>query len=306
MPNFEIIKGLVCPMITPFNQDLSVNTDAFVKLAKDLIDHGGSEGIAPFGTTGEALSVSLNDRMINLSALVEAGIDPAVMMPGTGLNNLEETAILCRQAAEYGCYGTMTLPPFYFTNVSDDGLYDYYSRLIDRVNHNAFRIFLYHIPQTSGMALSIDLVRRLHQAYPEHVVGVKDSSGNWENTKALLSIDGLVTYPGAETPLFEALTLGAPGCISATGNFNGRLIAEVINLFNQNDHAGAEKRHEDVKAIRDEFAGYPPIPMLKALKARTSGDMGWNRLCPPMMALDINEVADLEMKLKVNHGFGAV
>ena len=297
------LNGLISPVLTPFNDDLSVATDLYVDFAKQLLATGGCAGLAPFGTTGEALSVSIRERMESLDALVAAGIDPKLMMPGTGLTNLEDTATLTRHAAEHGCYGAMTLPAFYFKGVSDDGLFDYYSRLIDMVNHDDLRIFLYHIPQVSGVGLSIDLVRRLHEAYPEIIVGIKDSSGDWDNTAALLDIKTLITYPGAELPVIEAIKLGAPGCISATANLNGNGIAKVIDLCHAGDFDQAEEVHKTVKEIRYLFQDYAPIPAQKALLARGTGDSRWNNLRPPMMAMAPEKVADLEKTLKENYDF---
>ena len=302
MPTAKL-KGLISPVLTPFNDDLSVATDLYVDFAKQLLATGGCAGLAPFGTTGEALSVSIRERMESLDALVAAGIDPKLMMPGTGLTNLEDTATLTRHAAEHGCYGAMTLPAFYFKGVSDDGLFDYYSRLIDMVNHDDLRIFLYHIPQVSGVGLSIDLVRRLHEAYPEIIVGIKDSSGDWDNTAALLDIKTLITYPGAELPVIEAIKLGAPGCISATANLNGNGIAKVIDLCHAGDFDQAEEVHKTVKEIRYLFQDYAPIPAQKALLARGTGDSRWNNLRPPMMAMAPEKVADLEKTLKENYDF---
>lgn len=302
MPTAKL-KGLISPVLTPFNDDLSVATDLYVDFAKQLLATGGCAGLAPFGTTGEALSVSIRERMESLDALVAAGIDPKLMMPGTGLTNLEDTATLTRHAAEHGCYGAMTLPAFYFKGVSDDGLFDYYSRLIDMVNHDDLRIFLYHIPQVSGVGLSIDLVRRLHYAYPEIIVGIKDSSGDWDNTAALLDIKTLITYPGAELPVIEAIKLGAPGCISATANLNGNGIAKVIDLCHAGDFDQAEVVHKTVKEIRYLFQDYAPIPAQKALLARGTGDSRWNNLRPPMMAMAPEKVADLEKTLNENYDF---
>jgi len=302
MPTAKL-KGLISPVLTPFNDDLSVATDLYVDFAKQLLATGGCAGLAPFGTTGEALSVSIRERMESLDTLVAAGIDPKLMMPGTGLTNLEDTATLTRHAAEHGCYGAMTLPAFYFKGVSDDGLFDYYSRLIDMVNHDDLRIFLYHIPQVSGVGLSIDLVRRLHEAYPEIIVGIKDSSGDWDNTAALLDIKTLITYPGAELPVIEAIKLGAPGCISATANLNGNGIAKVIDLCHAGDFDQAEEVHKTVKEIRYLFQDYAPIPAQKALLARGTGDSRWNNLRPPMMAMAPEKVADLEKTLKENYDF---
>ena len=298
-----MIKGLISPVLTPFNNDLTVATDLYVDFAKQLLATGGCAALAPFGTTGEALSVSIRERMESLDALVAAGIDPKLMMPGTGLTNLEDTANLTRHAVEHGCFGAMILPAFYFKGVSDEGLFDYYSRLIDMVNHNDLRIFLYHIPQVSGVGLSIDLVRRLHETYPDIIVGIKDSSGNWENTAALLDIKTLITYPGAELPVIDAIKLGAPGCISATANLNGNGIAKVIDLCHAGDFDAAEELHQTVKEIRYLFQDYAPIPAQKALLARGTGDARWNNLRPPLMAMAPEKVADLEQTLKDKYNF---
>ena len=181
--------------------------------------------LAPFGTTGEALSIGSAERMAAIEGLIASGIDPKLVIPGTGLCNLPETIALSRHAMELGCAGVMTLPPFYFKGMGDDGYFDYFERLIDGVDHPELKIYLYHIPQVSGVGLSVELfVTRLRAAYPDIIVGIKDSSGDWDNTRRLLAIDGLIVYPGAELPVIDA-TAGGPGCISATANLNGGDIA---------------------------------------------------------------------------------
>ena len=289
-----MIKGLIAPILTPFDDNLNLDQARYNELAKHLLSTGLS-GLAPFGTTGEALSVSNAERKAALEGLVAAGIDPAVMIPGTGLCNLPDTIDLCRHAVSLGCAGVMTLPPFYFKGMSDDGLYDYYVRLIAGIDDPRLKIYLYHIPQVSGVGLSIDLVRRLHNDFPETVVGIKDSSGVWENTEALLGIDGLIVYPGAELPIIEAIRLGAPGCISATANLNGTDIAEVIDLCLAGKWDKAEAKHEKVKAVRLMFQEYAPIPAQKALLARSTGHKTWANLRPPLrpMADDaVDRLAD--------------
>ncbi|MGC6485126.1 MAG: dihydrodipicolinate synthase family protein [Candidatus Puniceispirillales bacterium] len=298
-----MIKGLISPVLTPFNADLSVAKDLYIDLAQKLLSTGGCAGLAPFGTTGEALSVGIDERIDALDALIDAGVDPSVMIPGTGLTNIVDTARLTRHAMDRGCHGAMILPAFYFKGVSDDGLYAYYSRLIEAVDHPQLKIYLYHIPQVSGVGLSPDLVARLHRDYPDIVVGIKDSSGDWENTSALLDIKTLITYPGAELPVIEAIRLGAPGCISATANLNGNGIAEVIDLCHAGKWDEAEKAHEKVRAIRLMFQDYAPIPAQKALLARATGDKRWNTLRPPMMAMDEKGVVALETALKEQFDF---
>ena len=275
-----MIKGLISPILSPFNDDLSFNQDLYNALARDLLDTGCS-GLAPFGTTGEALSVSSAERMAALEGLLESGIDPSVVIPGTGLCNLPETIALSRHAVERGCAGVMTLPPFYFKGMGDDGYFDYFERLIDGVGHPDLKVYLYHIPQVSGVGLSIDLVTRLRAAYPDVIVGIKDSSGDWDNTRRLLAIDGLIVYPGAELPVIDAIRLGAPGCISATANLNSRDIAHVIDLCHAGRWDEAEAAHKPVREVRMLFQDYAPIPAQKALLARRTGDTRWNNLRPP-------------------------
>lgn len=298
-----MIKGLISPILTPFNPDLSIATDLYIELAKKLLASGGCSGLAPFGTTGEALSVGIEERLAALDALIDAGIDPKVMIPGTGLTNFVDTARLTRHAVDRGCLGAMILPAFYFKGVSDDGIYAYYARLIEEVDHPGLHIYLYHIPQVAGVGLSPELVARLHRDFPDTVVGIKDSSGDWNNTAALLEIKSLITYPGAELPVIEAIRMGAPGCISATANLNGNGIAEVIDLCHAGKWDEAEKAHEKVRAIRMMFQDYAPIPAQKALLARATGDARWNTLRPPMMAMNQDNVIALETSLRDQFGF---
>ncbi|MGB1106769.1 MAG: dihydrodipicolinate synthase family protein, partial [Candidatus Puniceispirillaceae bacterium] len=237
------------------------------------------------GTTGEALSVSSSERMAALEGLIASGVDPQCIIPGTGLCNLPESIALSRHAVERGCAGVMTLPPFYFKGMGDDGYFDYFEKLIDGVDHPDLKIYLYHIPQVSGVGLSIDLVTRLRTAYPDVIVGIKDSSGDWDNTRRLLAIDGLIVYPGAELPVIDAIRLGGPGCISATANLNGGDIANVIDLCHAGKWDEAEAAHKPVKEVRMLFQDYAPIPAQKALLARRTGEARWNNLRPPFRAM---------------------
>ena len=297
----NMIKGLIAPILTPFDDKLAVDQEKFNALAHQLLSNGCA-GLAPFGTTGEALSVGSAERRTALEGLVEAGIDPSVLIPGTGLCNLPDTVELCRHAVELGCVGVMTLPPFYYKGMSDQGLHDYFVCLIDTVNDERLKIYLYHIPQVSGVGLSIPLVHQLHSEFPEVIMGIKDSSGDWENTKALLGIEGLIVYPGAELPVIEAIRLGAPGCISATANLNSARIAEVITLCHVGEWEAAEFKHESVCAIRKLFQEYAPIPAQKALLARQSGQASWGNLRPPLQPITTDRLDTLAGTLDQQFG----
>ena len=286
------LRGVIAPILTPFNDDLSVATDLYVDHAHWLFGQGCT-AIAPFGTTGEALSVGIDERIAAVRSLAEGGIDPARMIPGTGLTSVADTARLSRACLDIGCTAVMTLPPFYFKGVSEDGLYDYFAALIAAIGDDA-RIFLYHIPPIAVVGIPPSLAGRLHADFPEQVIGIKDSSGDWDNTKALLDIDGLIVYPGSELPLLEALELGAPGCISATANLNAAAIAAVVDAYDQGDIERARSLQEEVRKYRLAVQEYAPIPAQKRLLAMASGDQRWANVRPPLMTMpdDIGQELD--------------
>ena len=197
----------------------------------------------------------------------------------------------------------MTLPPFYFKDVPDQGLVDYFGALVAAISRPDTKVYLYHIPQVAGVGIPVDVVRTLHQRFPDTIVGIKDSSGDWDNTRALLGIEGLIVYPGSELPLIEALDLGAPGCISATANINAAAIAEVIALYRAGDRDTAASRHEAVKKLRLTVQGYAPIPAQKRLLALWSGDARWANLRPPLLPTAEAEGRALAAKLTEDFGF---
>ena len=297
-----MIKGLIAPILSPFDNDLKFNQNMYNDLAHDLLENGCS-GLAPFGTTGEALSLSNKERMNALEGLLNSGIKANQLIPGTGLCNFPDTVMISKHALDLGCHGVMTLPPFYFKGMSDEGLFDYFEKLIEEINHNKLKIYLYHIPQVSGVGLSIDLVSKLKKSYPDIVVGIKDSSGNWENTKSLLGIDDLVVYPGAELPVIEAIKLGAPGCISATANLNGGDISKVINFCHDNEWEKAEDLHKKVTKVRLLFQDYAPIPAQKGLLAKKTKIGEWLNVRPPLKSINDDKVSELANTLNKEFGY---
>lgn len=298
----KLIKGLIAPILTPFDNNLNVDQSMYNDLAKSLMDNGCS-GLAPFGTTGEALSVGNKERMNAIEGLVKSGIDPNKLIPGTGLCNLPDTIEITKHAIDLKCQGVMTLPPFYFKGMSDTGLYNYFEKLIEGVDDNRLKIYLYHIPQVCGVGLSIDLVQKLKSSFPETIVGIKDSSGVWENTEALLKIKDLIVYPGAELPVIEAIKLGAPGCISATANLNSKDIADVIAFCHSGRWDEAEALQKKVKSVRLLFQDYAPIPAQKALLAMQTNNPLWNNLRPPFQQISKEKSTELANTLRDQFGF---
>jgi len=291
-----MIRGLIAPILSPFTDDLSFDQITYNKLAKNLLG-SGCAGLTPFGTTGEALSIGVEDRKRALDGLIASGIDPSVLIPGTGLCNLSESVALSQQAVDAGCEGVMVLPPFYFKDVSDEGLLHYYEEFISRVNRDNLRIYLYHIPQVSGVGLSLELVDALRKKYPTIVVGIKDSSGDWGNTKNLLDMEDFIVYPGSELQLVEAMKMGAPGCISATANLNSRQISDVIKHCEDENWDKAAASHEPVIQTRLVFQNYSPIPAQKALLAQITRQESWRNVRPPLMPLDNEKMRQLKEEL---------
>jgi 4-hydroxy-tetrahydrodipicolinate synthase len=297
----EIIRGLIAPILTPFNDDLSVATSLYVAHAKQLLNQGCA-GIAPFGTTGEALSVGIDERIAAIQDLIDGGIDPAQMIPGTGLSNIADTARLSRACLDLGCAGVLTLPPFYYKSVTENGIYRYFEQLIAAIGPDA-RIYLYHIPPIAIVGVPPTLAARLQADFPDQVIGIKDSSGDWDNTRALLNIDGMIVYPGSELPLLDALKLGAPGCITATANINARDIVRVLDLCAQGNIGDAEALHEKVKRFRLLMQEYNPIPAQKRLLAIATDDARWANVRPPLTAMSEESGRELTGILKREFGF---
>ena len=273
------LTGIVCPLLTPFNDDGSIARDLWVAHARKVLDDG-AHYLSPFGTTGEALSVSLAERMAALEWLIEAGIPANRLMPGTGLPALAETAVLTAHAVQAGAAAAMVLPSFFYVQAGDDGQFRYFSELVDRVGDERLRIILYNIPQNSGVAVSPALTARLSAAFPQTVVAYKDSSGNWENTVAVMeAAPDVAMFPGSEAFLTQGLAAGAAGCISATVNINARAIRAVYEaaLRGEDVSAADAAMKEFRRAVQE--AGL--ISGMKALLAATSGDRRWLNLRAP-------------------------
>ena len=286
----ERLSGVLCPVVTPFNDDLSPDSDRLTHQCQWLLSQ--NVGLAVFGTNSEANSLSLDEKMMLLDRLVDAGIDRNRLMPGTGCCALTETVRLTKHVVELGCAGTLMLPPFYYKDVSDDGLFASFAEVIERVGDASLRVYLYHIPPVSQVGISLDLIERLVKAYPDTVVGIKDSSGDWSNTNAMLERgwDDFRVFAGAETFLLQNMRGGGSGCISATANINP---AAIDRLYQEWNSAQAESLQKELDEIRDTAMAFPMIPALKATVAHFSNDSQWRTVRPPLLALADDQRTDL-------------
>jgi 4-hydroxy-tetrahydrodipicolinate synthase len=274
-----------------------------------------------FGTNSEANSLSMEERATLLDELVAAGVDPSRMMPGTGCCSIMETVKLTKQAVGNGCAGVLMLPPFYYKDVSEEGLYRYFSEVVQRVGDARLKIYLYHIPPVAVVGITMGLVERLLAAYPSAIAGMKDSSGDWNNTKTFL--DAFVVraagpvedsrrrdptaraartfdvFVGSESFLLANMRNGGVGTISATANVNPAAIYELYKQWNTADDA--DQHQSKLNTVREVFSSRKFPSMIAALKqaiAIYADDPAWRTVRPPLVPLTRDQARTLAAELK--------
>lgn len=283
-------RGVLVPVLTPFTASGEPDAGRFTTFCRWLLDQGAG-GLAIFGTTSEANSMSPSERMALLDRLIEAGIPPGKLMPGTGACAMTDAVELVRHAVGHGCGGVLMLPPFYYKPVSDDGIFAFVAGVIDKVGSAALRVYLYHIPPVAVVGYSLDLVGRFIKAYPQTVVGLKDSSGDWNNTTALLDrYPGFAVFPGSEVFLLDALRKGGAGCITATGNIN---VPGIAKLYAEWEGPKADALQAEITTVRKTMQAYPMVPALKRVVAHFHNDPGWAAVRPPLLPLNEAQSAAL-------------
>ncbi len=307
-PPSQRIRGVLAPVITPFTADLLPDQQRFITHCQWLLSQNC--GLAVFGTNSEANSMSAEERMMLLDALVAAGIDPSRMMPGTGCCSVTETVELTAHAVKHGCAGVLMLPPFYYKNVSEEGLYRYFSEVVQRVGDTRLKIYLYHIPPVAIVGITPKLVERLLKAYPTAITGMKDSSGDWNNTKTFLdafATDGFDVFVGSESFLLANMRDDGAGTISATANVNP---AAIHKLYAESAvtpkafgavSADLERQQARLNVVRAVFSNRKSPSMIAALKQAIAiyrNEPEWARVRPPLVELTKQQTKLLAADLK--------
>jgi 4-hydroxy-tetrahydrodipicolinate synthase len=291
------IRGVLAPVVTPFRDDLSPDKERFIAHCQWLLSQNC--GLAVFGTTSEANSLAAEERSALLDELVASGVDPSRMIVGTGCCSITETVRLTSQAVKHGCAGVLMLPPFYYKGVSEEGLYRYFSEVVQRVADVRLRIYLYHIPPVAMVGITEKVVERLLKAYPSAIAGMKDSSGDWSNTRIFLdafALSGFDVFAGSESFLLANMRNGGAGTISATANVNP---AAIHKLYAEWESADADDQQAKLNVIRDAFGKkYPLISALKQGIAICANDPAWARVRPPLIELTAEQAKTLAAELK--------
>jgi 4-hydroxy-tetrahydrodipicolinate synthase len=290
------LQGIVAPALTAVTDNFQIDRKRTIAHFEWLLGNG-CDGLVVFGTTSEANSFSIAERRRFLDQVVEAGIEPQKLLVGTGCCALPDSVELTEHAVQVGCAGVLALPPFYYKQLAEEGLFRYFASLIEGTSTDRLRLYLYHIPPIAIVHFSFSLIEKLLAHYPGIVAGIKDSSGDFENTRQLIerfARSGLDVFPGSESTLLPALRIGAVGCISGVSNVSAPALQTILRTWQS---AGAEARQKVVNQVRQVFQGYPLIAALKAVISKMRQEPTWKNLRPPLTPLPESSLGGFFEKL---------
>lgn len=284
----DIMKGVNAAVLTPLLEDLSPDYPRMAAHCKWLLANG-CDGLGVLGTTGEATSFGISERMKILEEMAAAGVPMIKAMPGTGTAAIPDTVELTRHAVGMDVGGVLMLPPFYYKGVSDEGVFAAYSEVIERVGDSRLRVYIYHFPQMTAVPISMDVIGRLIERYPDTVVGVKDSSGDLDAMLAMVErFPGFAVFPGSESVFLKVLQAGGAGCITAGSNVVSAPAQRVYAAWTQKGEVD-EEANAILQAVREIISSYGLFAPLKAIMARHADCAGWETIRPPLMALSAED-----------------
>jgi len=294
------LGGVFAAALTPVGANLEPDLERVVAHCGRLL-RDGCDGINLLGTTGEAVSFSVAQRLAVMEAIAVSGLPLERFMVGTGASALADAVTLTAAAARLGFAGALVLPPFYYKGVGDEGLVAHFAALIERVAAPALRLYLYHFPALSGVPFTPASIARLVSAYPATIAGLKDSSGDMAYADAIVAaFPGLAVFPSTEAILLDARRRGFAGCISATVNVTAPLAGRV---WRANGSAEAAADQAALSALRATIARRPLVPAIRHAAARLFADPAFARMLPPLVPLSPDEARALDAELDAQAAF---
>jgi 4-hydroxy-tetrahydrodipicolinate synthase len=293
-------RGIWPALLTPLNADLSIDHSRLAAHCKHLLA-SGCNGVTPFGTTGEGPSFSMAERKHALDQLIKNGVPAAQIIVSTSCAALPETLALTRHAVSAGAHGCLMLPPFFIKGVTDEGIIDCYRYVIDGMADagllNELGLYLYHIPQVSGVGLSHHVISLLRKMYPDTILGIKDSQCDTAHSIALADafMKQLTVYVGYEPDLPELGRRGSTGAISGLANFMPRLVNRLVM---QPDAPTTPAERDRVLDLLAKLQNHSLVPALKAIMSALSGEEAWLRVRAPLVALTPDQFEALEKTVR--------
>ncbi|MGF6861106.1 4-hydroxy-tetrahydrodipicolinate synthase [Rhodobacteraceae bacterium MBR-64] len=292
-------RGIHAAAISPFTADGSLDAPKLIAYCQHLLAEGGCDGVAPTGTTGEGTSVPMVDRLALPAAFAKAGIPADRVIFGTGAPAANDCVALTRAAIDAGYNNVLVLPPYYYKNPPDNGIFAYYANLVEKIGRDDLRVYLYHFPQMSMVPLSPALVVRLRKAFGAVIAGLKDSSGDFAQSRAIVEATGGVAndfdvYPSSESMLWDGLAIGTAGVISGSTNAFG---ARAQTALRADAGAMRDAAMARVRETRDMAGKYPLMAAMKQIEAWRTGDASWTRMAPPLVPLSAEQKSNLRADL---------
>jgi len=280
------VSGVFAAVPTPFDESYVPIMPLFMEHCEWVIDQG-CDGLNVLGSTGEANSQTGKARARIMQAVAASSLDRAALMVGTGTSSLGDTIELTQLAAELKFDAALVLPPYYYAPVADDGLFDYFAAVVASIENTDIGLYLYNFPQMTGLTFSPDFVARLIEAFPRHIRGMKDSSGDLEytNNMAVTFAGAFDVFPGSEAPLPDAAKFGYAGCISASVNATAK---HAANVWRERD-AVSDNDANELRELRAAIQSVPIAPAAKMLTAVRTGQEDWRRMLPPLMTLNAEQ-----------------
>ena len=277
------INGVFSASLTPINEDYSINLNSYLSHCQWLLKQNLT-GLAIFGTTGEANSFTIDEKIRAIEFLIDNKIYANQLMPGTGQCSISDTVRFTKRCSELKVRAVLVLPPFFYKGVSDEGIIEYYKRVIEEVGDKHLKYILYHIPQVSGVPITFDVIEKLIKMYPTNVVGMKDSSGDLDNMlKVTKFFNGFSLFSGHDSLALKVVKHGGAGAITATSNISGRLLSFIINNYKEEFLIDNFQEHQLLQEkIRQTLTTHEPISALKAFMSVRYGKSEWNRINPPL------------------------
>ena len=268
--------GVSAALVTPFAPDGSIDLSLASGHAKRVLD-SGADGLTLFGTTGEGASIGINERCAMLEAIQTAGIAADKITTCIVACAMEQALQQARENISRGVRRFLLTPPFYFKGVSDEALFAWFAEFIEKLDQPNLQIILYHIPQVTGVGLSVSLIRKLKDKFEQQIFGVKDSSGVWTNCEKLLKNRDLAILIGDERLLARAAPLGGAGSISGMANLVPGRLSRIIKTG---------KEDVELSALVDEVVSHPVTPLVKAMVGAQYRESGWDRVRTPLSSAD--------------------
>ena len=292
----KAVRGIYAAAVSPLNANGDLDSIKLVMYCKYLVSDGGCDGVAPTGTTGEGNSISFLQKIRIAEEFADAKFEPSKVIFGTGSCATQDAVDLSKATIDAGYPNVLVLPPYYYKNPTNDGLYAYYSELIERVGNENLRVFIYHFPQMSMTPIPVDVVVKLKNAYGPIIAGLKDSSGDINQAIAFASATGGVkndfdVYPSSEALLFKGINSGCAGVISGSTNAFGKYVQQALK------DGPDSKSFELVKAARAVASKYPLMAAMKQIEAWRCNDETWTKMAAPLVKLNSEQKNNLKSDL---------